>query len=398
MPASPLHPAICEDTIIELLTGLKHLAASLPETTGTTKTAMLDIIAHTIKKAKAESNAKETSMEKDIRVIKALVTTQGVPATPAPPAGQNNDIESTTYAAVAAKLQQRDALKQQREKTEVTISLRNEDEDSLAAQLCKVNEEKRAQLIQEFIIGEITKPSTPRKKPGAPVKIAGTFKVSKYLLKIICTSEADADAVRSLRWKEMLGATIAKPAYGVVIHGVSKEDMDPCVHGFSMQDAVDQIESHNPFQVIEKQVIPVKVTRISPLMRKPKNPRAPSQSLIVFTEDRAHADHLILRGVRIGGRIHSAHRYMPQHQLTQCYKCQGYRHRSETCTRKQKCGRCAGDHPTKECREAEASRYKCAVCQRNHAAWDNKCPRRIEETKQLEYMRNVTPPTFNPST
>jgi hypothetical protein len=397
-PASPLHPAIHEDTIVELLTGLKHLAASLPETTGTTKTAMLDIIAHTITKAKAEFNAKETSMENDIRVIKAVVTTQSMPATRAPSANRSNDEESPTYAAIAAKVQQRDALKQQREKTEVTISLRNEDEDSLAAQLCNVNEERRAQLIQEFIVNEITKPATPGKKPGAPVKIAGTFKISKYLLKIICTSEADADAVRSLRWKEMLGATVAKPAYGVVIHGVSKEDMDPRANGFNMQDAADQIEGHNPFKITEKQVIPVKVTRISPLMRKPKNPRAPSQSLVVFTEDRAHADHLILRGVRIGGRIHSAHRYMPQHQLTQCYKCQGYRHRSEICTRQQKCGRCAGNHPTKECREADASRFKCAVCQGNHAAWDNKCPRRIDETKQLEHMRNATPPTFHPST
>src|SRR5271154_6158626 len=138
MPASPIHPAICEDTIVELLTGLKHLAASLPEMTGKTKTAMLDIIAHTITKAKAKFKAKETSMEKDIRVIKAVVTTQSVPATRAPSANPSNNMESSTYAAVTAKVQQRDALKQQREKTEVTISLQDEDEDSLAAQLCNV--------------------------------------------------------------------------------------------------------------------------------------------------------------------------------------------------------------------------------------------------------------------
>jgi hypothetical protein len=58
-PASPLHPAIHKDTIVELLTGLKHLAASLPETTGTTKTAMLDIIAHTITKPKPSSMPKK---------------------------------------------------------------------------------------------------------------------------------------------------------------------------------------------------------------------------------------------------------------------------------------------------------------------------------------------------
>src|SRR5271154_6228893 len=103
MPASPIHPAICEDTIVELLTGLKHLAASLPEMTGNTKTAMLDIIAHTITKAKAEFKTKETSMEKDIHVIKAVVTTQSTPAARAPPAPSNE--ESSTYAAVAAKAQ-----------------------------------------------------------------------------------------------------------------------------------------------------------------------------------------------------------------------------------------------------------------------------------------------------
>src|SRR5271154_6506706 len=133
--------------------------------TGNTKTAMLDIITHTITKAKAEFKAKETSMEKDIRVIKAVVTTQSAPAAHAPSA-PSNDEESSTYAAVTAKAQQRDALKQQREKTEVTISLRNEDEESIAAQLCNIDEEKRAQLIQEFIVSEITKPSTPGKSQG----------------------------------------------------------------------------------------------------------------------------------------------------------------------------------------------------------------------------------------
>jgi hypothetical protein len=86
VPALPRYPAIYENIIVELFMGLKYLVASPPEIIGTTKTAMLDIIAHTITKAKAEFNAKETSMENDIHVIKAVVTIQSVLVTHTPSA------------------------------------------------------------------------------------------------------------------------------------------------------------------------------------------------------------------------------------------------------------------------------------------------------------------------
>ena len=162
--------------------------------------------------------------------------------------------------------------------------------------------------------------------------------------------------------------------------------MDPSIDDFNMQAAVKLIEEKNP----------VKVACVIPLMCKPKNPGAPMQLVVVFTKNRAHADHLILRNVKIGSRTYEAKKYMPQHQLTQCYKCQGYRHRSEVCTRQQRCGCCAGDHATKECRKTDVSHYKCAACQGNHMAWDDKCPKRIDEIKQLKHLRKVTPPTFSP--
>jgi hypothetical protein len=393
-----VNPAIQEDSVLELLTGLKHLAASLPETVGTIKATMLDTITYAVTKAKAEAKAKATNMENDLRVIKALLATQGGLASmstdrpvSAPPTTTEQK-ETMTYAAKAAKMQQMDVIKQLREKTEVNIYLaETEQQNTLGGQLLSPNldEKNRTQLLEEFINNEITRPSTPGKKPGHPIRVAGTTRVSKSMLKIICTTPEDAEAIRSLRWKEMLGVTIAKPTFGVVVHGVPKTAFNPRQKNFNAEAAIKELEKRNPT---------VKVLRVTPLLRKPKNPNASTQSVVIITEDRNHADHLIVHGTKVDDseRGLTTQRHMPQHQLTQCYKCQGYRHRSSRCTREQRCGKCAGDHSTTECRVTDPHQHKCAMCGGNHTAWSDSCPRRAEEVKKLECLRDATPATFIP--
>jgi len=202
-------------------------------------------------------------MENDIRVIKAIIASRPQPM-PLAAARLNTSYgeakENMTYAAVAAKMQQRDITKQQREKTEVTISLETIKENTVAIQLQTLDEARRTEILQEFINDAITKPSSPGSRKGSPIKITRTVRVSKWLIKIICQNPEDAETIRQLKWPQILGATIANTTVGVVFHGVAKEDLDPRAEGFNMQEAIKQFEEANA---------PVKVAHLGTLIRNP---------------------------------------------------------------------------------------------------------------------------------
>jgi len=135
----------------------------------------------------------------------------------------------------------------------------------------------------------------------------------------------------------------------------------------------------------------IKVKRVSPLMKKPRNPSAPTQSIIIITECPKDANDAIVDNIRIEGRYYVARRYNPQHQIRQCFRCQGYGHKAETCTRKLICGRCAQEHETKTC-TVEAT--KCTHCDGPHPAWHHQCPKRIKERERLEDLIIATPLLF----
>lgn len=57
----------------------------------------------------------------------------------------------------------------------------------------------------------------------------------------------------------------------------------------------------------------------------------------------------------------------------QCHRCQAYGHASTNCHRPQKCVRCAGDHPVRDCQRSRDDVPTCANCGQNHAANDRRC-------------------------
>jgi hypothetical protein len=361
---TPIHPELQEDTLIELLMGLKYITTTLTrDVFEETKTEMLKIIGHAIQKAKADAKHKPLSTNSNLTTATSL---------------------SLSYAAIAAKQQQRDTTRKQRIQTEVNLALpSNFNPDALANQVQRPDlpEETLKQIMEEHINSGIkTTGKTPRK-----IQLLGVKRIAKGLLKLICGCPEDADTIRSINWNSILGATVAKPNYGTVLHGVSKEDIDPTNPAFDMKHTVKVLNSQNPG---------VNITRITTLMRKPKNPNAPTHSIILFTEDPKEADHLILRGARVANRIHAAQKYTPQFQVTRCFNCQGFGHKAQVCTRKQRCGKCSGDHKTAECKGKETD-YRCALCQGNHKAWEDECPKKKEEINKLKYLRNTTTPTFD---
>src|SRR5436305_11735596 len=154
----------------------------------------------------------------------------------------------------------------------------------------------------------------------------------------------------------MKGASIVKPTYGVVVHGVSKSDINPT----DQSDAKAALETNNN----------INVNRVAPLIKKPRNSEAPTQSIIIFTENSKEGNDLICEGLRVEDRYYAAERYASQCQIKQCFKCQEYGHKAEMCTKKPRCEKCAQKHETRQC---DRRKIKCAHCEDSHAAWHHEC-------------------------
>jgi hypothetical protein len=169
--------------------------------------------------------------------------------------------------------------------------------------------------------------------------------------------------------------------YGLVVHGAPKRDVD--VRNGDINEVKENIESANQ----------IKVKHVRPLMCKARNPEAPTESIVIFTEHIEEANACINDGIRMGRRILHVERYAPQYQIKQCFRCQGYGHRAENCTKEAQCGKCAKNHETHECSQDNKT-VSCTQCQGSHMAWHYSCPRRLKEVERLEILSASIPPYF----
>ena len=182
-----------------------------------------------------------------------------------------------------------------------------------------------------------------------------------------------------MQWNSLEGASIVRPVYGVVAHGILKEAINPATQ--SQEEIKTNIETDNN----------VKVERVMLLMRKAKNPDAPSQSIVIFITCPKEADSLIHDRLWSGGNFHNIVRYNPQCQIKQCFNCQGFRHTADMCTRKTRCGKCAGDHETRQC---NIDKVQCVHCNGPHEAWHRKCPSWEKEIVEQELRSMALPETY----
>jgi len=325
------------------------------------------------------SDRRISNIEKDVKEIKEAILNIGAakPKTWAQIAASPGMNSGTSEIRLeVAKRERLEKAKKERAKTEVVITLRDASSD-IRQHLEPMHEKAIAETLQQGIRDRLASIG------AADVKIRGVRKASKHILKVLCETEKDANTIQELKWESILdGATTLKPAYGVVIHGVPKCDIDTTMQ--NQEEIKACLESIND----------IKVIRTTPLMRKVRNTNAPTQSIIVFTERPEEADYCIIDGVRIENRIYPAERYVPQCQVRQCYNCQGYGHRADACTKAPKCGKCAQEHETRKCNNSQDETLVCAQCRGPHTAWHHECPKRRKESERLELMRATTPLTF----
>jgi hypothetical protein len=257
-------------------------------------------------------------------------------------------------------------LKRERAKTEVIITTRDVN-DNMKDQLASMSEEVLTNNIQQAITAA----------GKEQVKVRRVQKTANHGIKIRCATDKEAEEVRSMKWNEIIeGASIIETTHRVIVHGVSKYDID--FEKDEPEEIITRIRNSNSEGIT--------IVKVEPLMKRPRNPNARTQSIVISFKCPKEADDCNRTGVHIENRHYAiTERYIPQSQIKQCFKCQAYGHKASVCTRKERCGKCAQEHETKDCQSKTVS---CANCKGSHCAWFHECPVRQQKREQGEILRS----------
>ena len=250
-------------------------------------------------------------------------------------------------------------LRRERAKTEVILTTRGASEE-VKEKLANMNNEEITETLKEAIenIGI------------EPVKIHKAQKTNQGI-KIRCTSDKDAEELYNMEWGDIFEGVEAVEQWSkIVLHGVSKHAID--FERDKPEEIIARIEDANHG---------IKIGKVEPLTKRPRNPNAPTQSIIISMKHSEEADECIINGMSIERRWFRPERYAPQCRLNQCFNCQGYGHKANVCTRKVRCGKCAQEHDTRKC---ESETMQCANCKDSHHAWHQECPNRQRRKEQIE--------------
>jgi hypothetical protein len=278
------------------------------------KDTLMDLIHWTIKAVDKENQCAEQArmafIEESIEALKATVlakptmqqagpkTWTQITATPQP----------AQYTVVeAARYKKQEKLKQQRYKTEVTLSFKEAPANNVRAREVKtLSETAIADCLKES-----SKEAAPEDSPLRAIKNINVKKVSPWWMKVICDSEEDATKLHgAINWEQVMGAKIAANMHGVVVHVVAKNDAD-LEDPKTTEKVVKEVSTANSINIVHS----------APLLRKPWNPGAPTHSIIMYTDNINDADKLILYGIHIGNQHYNTKKYLPRCQLIQCFKC-----------------------------------------------------------------------------
>jgi len=316
------------------------------------------------------------SIEKTLNEINKTVKALAAPKTWAQAAATNNTARAAaTLEQERAKRERLERGSLERAKTTMMLTFRGAGKEGVCPD---------ATSLQAAI----------NKTNAKGVAIRSVQKLPGKMVRVNCDNEESAQKLRHLQWEELVpGITLAMQEYGIVLHGVPIHILD--ARSMSQDEMREIIQCYNDG---------INVHRVAPLTKKPRNPGAPTQSIVIYTTSPTEANTAIEGGIHLEWRSEETHeittttrpydakRYNPQHRLKQCFKCQAYGHVAETCTRKTACGRCAEQHDTRTCQNTEASR--CVHCQGDHPAWHHNCPKRQHEHEKLKAFIEAMPTSF----
>ena len=294
---------------------------------------------------------------------------------------------------VQALAASRPANQQQQQQTPAAAELLSKARKELSQQEINLTTADAAKGIQEMIqsiphrtiIKALQETIDNANLEGKP-QLEDVTKLRRGTIRMRATTREGAKAIKeaNIDWnKAYAGLKVYKPKYGIVIHGVPvwELNLDPGYEETDeYKDTIDEWQGENANRNN------ITIANIKPLSRKPRTDhiRKKHQSIIVFTEDAEAADRYIARGFLIDSQSFQAEKYAPHLRITQCYKCQEFRHTASKCNKKVRCGRCSPNHLTTECTSDEC---KCANCGGHHEAWPLKCPTRRNAGEQAQEER-----------
>ena len=111
-------------------------------------------------------------------------------------------------------------------------------------------------------------------------------------------------------------------------------------------------------------------------------------SLLIEVATPEMGNRILEEGLLEGGQLKSCTRYNREGELVQCFKCQRYGHMTMNCNNSAKCGKCAGEHNTRDHKDSHGDKENCTVCGKaGHPAWSSKCSIRRQKTQGAQQKR-----------
>ena len=107
-------------------------------------------------------------------------------------------------------------------------------------------------------------------------------------------------------------------------------------------------------------------------------------------DDAKQAEALISGGLVCQkiGIIFKVEKFGTTPSIQQCFKCQGFGHKGQNCTKKPKCVVCGGAHSHKNCPNKEKRNPKCAKCSGPHVANYKGCPAYKDQAFRQHVVEN----------
>jgi hypothetical protein len=113
----------------------------------------------------------------------------------------------------------------------------------------------------------------------------------------------------------------------------------------------------------------------------------PTRKVILEFLDKKDATEALKLGIKLYNyhRMYRCEIYKKSPPVTQCFKCFGFHHMSNSCDNKVTCGKCGDQHETRTC-EINQEEQLCPNCQArgDHAAYSYRCPTYQQQIKKAQ--------------
>ena len=272
-------------------------------------------------------------------------------------------------AAVAQINRQQNA--ERRKDRELIVTIRNEEQKQIANR-------KSTQQVLESI--QAREPKTATIEAVAVRQLtSGDYQVT------LTSSTARKTLEQTTGWLQGVAesAQIKQTMYTVRAHGVRTEALDAS----NQEKCIETLRNAN-----QKLHPGLEITRVA-WPKKTINGKQRYGSLIIETLSIEQANRIITHGIVQEGEIKDCDRFIKEARVTQCVKCQEFGHIARFCKNTTRCGRCSGDHETRQCTKPATVR-KCALCKGNHAAWSDTCRHRIQARERADLALRTTPALY----